>query len=102
MKYEDARKDYERLVEIHDGEDVADFTGGFVFEEKGMELLRNPCKRVAKKIYCDLIHYASYSGFEDARSMRHNGNGAIRRTDEVIEIFERHGCEINFSLSEWK
>ena len=100
MKYEDARRDYERLVEIHDGEDVADFTGGFVFEDKAMELMRCPCKRVAKGIYCDLIHYASYSGFENAFAF--SDNGAIKRTDEVIEIFERHNCEINPNLSEWK
>ena len=64
MTYEEAKRDYERLVEIHDGEDVYDFAGGFCFEFCAMELMRNPCKRVAKEIYCSLISYASYKGFE--------------------------------------
>ena len=97
MTYEEAKRDYERLVEIHDGEDVYDFTGGFSFESCAIELMRNPCKRVAKEIYCNLISYAGYKGFE---SMSIRYGGGIRRTDEVIEIFERHCCDIHPDLPE--
>jgi len=54
-RYKRARADYERLVELHDGEDVEDFTGGFVFEEHAMRLMRNPTKATAAEIYERLI-----------------------------------------------
>lgn len=61
--YFEVRKDFERLVELHDGEYPYDFTGGFVFEEKGMKLMECPTKKKATDIYIDLITYSLRAGF---------------------------------------
>lgn len=94
-RYKKARADYERLVEIHDNEDVEDFTAGFLFEEKAMDLLRDPKVSIACEIYEELIAYASISGFGGRRA------GAIKRTDEVIGIFDSYFLKINECLEDW-
>jgi hypothetical protein len=89
MRYEQVREDFEKLVEIHDGEYPYDWTGGFVFESYGMELMRNPNKAKAAKIYRDAITYSSYSGFA---SVDYGDKQAIiKNTKEVREIYKRYG-----------
>jgi hypothetical protein len=89
MRYEQVREDFERLVEIHDGEYPYDWTGGFVFEEHAMELMQNPTKAKAAKIYRDAIVYSSYSGF--AFVGYGDEQAIIKNTEEVREIYKRYG-----------
>jgi hypothetical protein len=86
LSYEQARKDYELLVSIHDS-DVDDITGGFVFEEHAMVLLRNPSKSVARDLYVDLIRYGASAGFTDPVE---RDSAYLIRNDTTEEIFERY------------
>jgi hypothetical protein len=70
VRYSTARRDYERLKEIHGGNDVYDFTGGFGFEESGMELMQEPTTAKAREIYISLIDYGFSTGFDDGHGGR--------------------------------
>ena len=59
--YDQAKKDYMYLASIDDADD---FCGAFCNTELFLELLANPTKNKAKKLYMDLIEHYLYSGFE--------------------------------------
>lgn len=69
MKYEQTRKDYETLRDIMGTSggkaQVYDFTGGFVFEDHAMELLENPTKAQASKLYESMIIYGFQAGWDN-------------------------------------
>lgn len=87
-RYKEAREDYEFLVKHH-GADVNDLTGGFVLEDHCFELLKNPTKTRAARLYEDMIIHSYTVGFE--------GLGlrcipADLYDERVVEIYERYGC----------
>ncbi|MUK37560.1 hypothetical protein GNP82_08350 [Aliivibrio fischeri] len=84
-KYEQAKKDYEYL-ETHHGASLNDFTGGYVADEKYMELLRNPTKKNATNHYESMITAFSQVGYEP-------GNKPDFDDERVLDIFRRHSCE---------
>ncbi|ACH64658.1 hypothetical protein VFMJ11_B0183 (plasmid) [Aliivibrio fischeri MJ11] len=84
-KYEQAKKDYEYL-EAHHGAGLNDFTGGYVADEKYMELLRNPTKKNATNHYESMITAFSQVGYEP-------GNKPDFDDEGVLDIFRRHSCE---------
>jgi len=88
MRYEQVREDFERLVEIHDGEYPYDWTGGFVFEERAMELMQNPNKAKASKIYREAITYSMQNGFSP--SAPRDNKGVIKDTKEVRGIYYKY------------
>ena len=88
MRYEQVREDFERLVEIHDGEYPYDWTGGFVFEEHAMELMQNPNKAKASKIYREAIIYSMQNGFSS--SAPRDNKGVIKDTKEVRGIYHKY------------
>jgi hypothetical protein len=98
--YFEVRKDFERLVELHNWEYPYDFTGGFVFEEKGMQLMECPTKKKATDVYIDLIAYSMRSRFGSLDSEY----GVINKCEEVREIyrgyFEDEEVDRCFSLHE--
>ena len=86
-RYQQAREDYEFLREHHDG-DVNDLTGGFGIDVHCFELLKNPTKTQAAKLYENLVEHSFYAGFEI------DGNGSRDvdlENEQVREIYERHG-----------
>ena len=85
FKYNDVRRDYERLVQIH-GADANDITGGFVADEKFFTLLRKPTKTHARDMYWDLITHTATSGFEDGTG----GSKPFTYDEEVCEIYEKY------------
>lgn len=87
-RYQQARKDYEFLKGHHDG-DVNDLTGGFGIDDHCFELLENPTKTRAAKLYEDLVEHSFYAGFES------DGNGSRDvdlENEQVREIYERYEC----------
>lgn len=96
-RYEQAKADYEFLVEHH-GEDCSDLTGGYVADDEYFELLRNPTKKNAYYHYCRLIsHYAS-CGYEDGTSSK--GSRPDFDNEEVCEVFRRN-CDEEHILIAW-
>lgn len=88
MRYEQARADFERLVEIHKDKYPYDWIDGFCFEEYAFELMRNPTKAKATQIYREAIRYSAKAGFSTAS---HDRFGILKYNDEVKEIYHRHG-----------
>nr|WP_192957840.1 hypothetical protein [Aliivibrio wodanis]VVV06935.1 hypothetical protein AW0309160_04429 [Aliivibrio wodanis] len=84
-KYEQAKKDYEYL-EAHHGNGLDDFTGGYVADEKYIELLRNPTKKNATNHYESMITAFSQVGYEPKGQPDFDDEG-------VLDIFRRHCCE---------
>ena len=82
--YEQVFKDYLELKRLHDGEDPADLTGGFVDGEWYKRLLANPTKTEAKKHIFELIEYSLQSGFETV------GNPRLY-IPAVKEIYTKYG-----------
>jgi hypothetical protein len=94
-KYEQTRADYERLRELM-GEpgrlsQVYDFTGGFCFEESGMELMKVPTKAKAASIYERLIVYGFQSGWESVSGTNEGRIMPDMDNWEIAEIAERYG-----------
>lgn len=101
MRYEQARADFERLVEIHNGEypyDWDEWEDGFYFRNWGMELMQNPTKAKASQIYRAAIEYSSHKGFS---YFEENDIGGIKRIDEVKKIYRKHGVNISKEIVEW-
>lgn len=63
-RYEEAARRVAIEVDLPCGmSEPHDITGGFVFEEHGWALLRNPTKTQAAEFYEDLFEYALDSGW---------------------------------------
>ena len=95
-RYEQAKKDYEYLV-AHHGADCSDLTGGFVFEDKAFELLRNPTKTNAYHLYSSLITHYANAGYEDFCAQ---GQQPDFEDDEVCNIFRRN-CDEQEVMNAW-
>lgn len=88
MKYEQVKKDYKYMVDNYGAPN--DLAGGFVINEKVFELLENPTKAHAKKIYIELVKF----GFQDCGyiwSCEGPSNSGdmidISHDDEAIRIY---------------
>lgn len=104
MRYEQARADFERLVEIHKDAYPYDWLDGFCFEEYAFELMRNPTKAKATQIYREAIRYSAQAGFS---ATHHDSFGILKYTDEVKNIYNRHGVPtigstVKIIEGEWK
>ena len=81
--YDQVKADYERLKELSGGDEPNDFTGGFNIDEKAMELLNNPSKRTAAKIFEDMICHVLFQGWQ-------NGNHPDHDDPEVLAIANKY------------
>lgn len=87
ITYEQARKDYEFLKDYF-GYDCFDAGGAFVIEESAWELLRNPSKSTARKIYIDLVRHGFHVGF--GQEFRTAIVQDHLHVDAIREIYERY------------
>ena len=89
-RYKQARKDYEFLIDHHQA-DINDITGGFTLDDHCLQLMKNPTKAQAAKLYEDLIMYSFDLGFEQDGYGNRNRLEPDLENEQVREIYERYG-----------
>lgn len=86
-RYEEKKRDYDRLREIC-GHEISDLCGAWCNTENLFLLLENPSKKTATRLYCSLISSYYSKGYDGP-------GGQATQLDlmdaEVYEIFKRNG-----------
>lgn len=96
-KYEQAKNDYEFLVEHHKA-DIYDITGGYIEGDHYKDLLSNPCKANATKHFVAMIEYSSCYGFDSNNF--NTGASPDLENKRVCGIYRNYNCEAHI-LTHW-
>lgn len=98
QRYEQVKKDYKRLVELHDGDTVPDYCGAWCTNDQLDILLDCPTYKVALGMFSDLITRTFDTGFGDRQRgyVTHDKYPLSEcpprlHIPEVCEIYERNG-----------
>ncbi|BBM67956.1 hypothetical protein VA249_46020 (plasmid) [Vibrio alfacsensis] len=86
MTYEEVKADYERLCYLMavDTSDLEDFCGDVCSTALFWQLLENPSKTTAKKMYIDFIREAFVRGFG------RRGETPVLDNHDVYEIYRKY------------
>lgn len=98
QRYNQAKKDYYKLIKLNDGNYPYDMTGGFEDGKAFEALMNNPTKEKAASYYEMLIEYSAGSGFENRWNDR--ANRPKLENKEVMAIYKKYDCL--GQLSRWQ